>query len=57
MIGGSRGTISFWPKRHGVLTLWTGLQTMRILSCPVLIAGFAALAIARSSYFSHPQGP
>ena len=35
MIGGSRGTISFWPKRNGVLTRWTGLRTMRILSCPV----------------------
>ena len=36
--GGSRGTIYFWPRRSGVLTLWTGLRTMRILSCPLLIA-------------------
>ena len=36
--GGSRGTIYFWLRRSGVLTLWTGLRTMRILSCPLLIA-------------------
>ena len=47
MIGGSRGTISFWPKKNGVLTLLTGLRTMRILSCPVLIADFGALVQRR----------
>ena len=34
-------------KRNGVLTLWTGLRIMRILSCPVLIAGFGALVQRR----------
>ena len=47
MIRGSRGTIFFWPKKNGVLTLLTGLRTMRILSCPVLIADFGALVHRR----------
>ena len=35
IIGGSRGTISFWPRSNGVLTLWTALLITKILSCPV----------------------
>ena len=32
--GGSRGTISFWPRRSRVLTLCTGLQIMKYSLAP-----------------------